>query len=354
MKKIAHFHPSASASSRFVLPLVEEERSRGFESVVYRSDLLSIFQCLAVGRPDIVIAHNSRSSILPLLLGRLCGVKRLIYFNHGVPFIGYRGTFLGMILRLCELVSLSLCDETITVSKTSKFLLKKASMRDSSVRIIESGSCCGLQIFEIEDSKSHCLRDTSFDVAGESGLCAQDLLLLFVGRAVSRKGYDFIINVFKDPSFVKEVFGKRVVLGLLGSSVAEFERRFGRVPQDIIPIGFKTDPTPWFHRADLLVLPSSHEGYSYVVLEAFASELSVMCSDVPGLRETAGFGRRALLIPLSYQSWIEAINDFFYEYANPAGGDNLSSAIRNRAKIFCRKFERQTFLRSYMEMIDEQ
>ena len=41
--------------------------------------------------PDIIITHNSTSSILPLFVSRLLNVKTIIYFNHGLPYVGYVG-----------------------------------------------------------------------------------------------------------------------------------------------------------------------------------------------------------------------------------------------------------------------
>lgn len=41
-------------------------------------------------RPDIVIAHMSRGAILPLISAFIARVPKRIYFNHGVPYIGYK------------------------------------------------------------------------------------------------------------------------------------------------------------------------------------------------------------------------------------------------------------------------
>jgi glycosyltransferase involved in cell wall biosynthesis len=43
-----------------------------------------------------------------------------------------------------------------------------------------------------------------------------------------------------------------------------------------------------YHGADLLALPSFHEGFGLPVLEAMAQETAVVCSDIPVLREVAG------------------------------------------------------------------
>ena len=42
-------------------------------------------------KPDIIICHNSLHSIIPLIISNLINIKRKVYFNHGVPFLGYKG-----------------------------------------------------------------------------------------------------------------------------------------------------------------------------------------------------------------------------------------------------------------------
>jgi glycosyltransferase involved in cell wall biosynthesis len=43
-----------------------------------------------------------------------------------------------------------------------------------------------------------------------------------------------------------------------------------------------------YHGADVLALPSFHEGFGLPVLEAMAQRTAVVCSDIPVLREVAG------------------------------------------------------------------
>ena len=53
-------------------------------------------------------------------------------------------------------------------------------------------------------------------------------------------------------------------------------------------LGFQTDVLPWMQVADAFVLTSRWEGLPLAFLEAAASELPAVCTDIPAIRELAG------------------------------------------------------------------
>ena len=53
----------------------------------------------------------------------------------------------------------------------------------------------------------------------------------------------------------------------------------------------------WYHAADAFVFPSTREGWGLAVLEAMASSLPVIASDIPVFREYLEPGRGVLLVP---------------------------------------------------------
>ncbi|MNQ97900.1 GDP-mannose-dependent alpha-(1-6)-phosphatidylinositol dimannoside mannosyltransferase [compost metagenome] len=62
--------------------------------------------------------------------------------------------------------------------------------------------------------------------------------------------------------------------------------------ENVIHIGFvDTEDTGALYRnASLFVMPSLYEGFGMPILEAFASKIPVVTSDIPVLREVAGDG----------------------------------------------------------------
>ena len=115
MKKIIHFHPNGKYSKKFINPLQLYEQKLGFKSIIV-NDLFTSNKNLQIDyvlkknnffifpfnfillilhiyrlKPDIIFCHNTTSAWAPLLVSRFLFIKNIIYFNHGLPFIGHKG-----------------------------------------------------------------------------------------------------------------------------------------------------------------------------------------------------------------------------------------------------------------------
>jgi glycosyltransferase involved in cell wall biosynthesis len=72
----------------------------------------------------------------------------------------------------------------------------------------------------------------------------------------------------------------------------------GRVPYEDVP--------PWYRSADLFVLPSEFDNSPNVALEAMASGLPVVATDVGGLRQYVRHGVNGELVPAGDSSALAA------------------------------------------------
>jgi len=61
--------------------------------------------------------------------------------------------------------------------------------------------------------------------------------------------------------------------------------------------GFQADPERWYHAMDLFVLPSYREGIPRAAMEAAASGLPIVATDVRGCRQVVRDGDNGLLVP---------------------------------------------------------
>ena len=66
-----------------------------------------------------IFVHNSTSALLPIFVSRLLNVKKIIYFNHGLPYVGYDGA-LRFFLKILEKINCGLAHTIITVSDDMK------------------------------------------------------------------------------------------------------------------------------------------------------------------------------------------------------------------------------------------
>jgi glycosyltransferase involved in cell wall biosynthesis len=92
---------------------------------------------------------------------------------------------------------------------------------------------------------------------------------------------------FQDYAAYRErVLARAEILGLeLGSDVV----LLGMVDDEELPL--------WYRAADAFVFPSRKEGWGLAVLEAMASSLPVVATDIPVFREYLLAGQDALMVP---------------------------------------------------------
>ncbi|MFC5604152.1 glycosyltransferase [Sporosarcina koreensis] len=117
----------------------------------------------------------------------------------------------------------------------------------------------------------------------ELGIPSDVELLLFVGNMIEAKGILDLIDAYKEV----QRDHPNAVLHMIGSSKDEgFMRKFEKHLSERIhhhePLPQK-EVAKWIAAADIFVLPSHHEGFGLVALEAMAVGTTVVASDVGGL-----------------------------------------------------------------------
>jgi glycosyltransferase involved in cell wall biosynthesis len=122
------------------------------------------------------------------------------------------------------------------------------------------------------------------------GLCAEEPIALFVGRLERRKGLDLLLTAWAE--MIRRPALPRLLLvgpGNVEGWMAQV-RTLG-LENRITFLGGREDVACLYRAADLFVFPSRSEGCPNAVLEAMASGLPVVATDVAGNREVVGGDR---------------------------------------------------------------
>ena len=359
--RIIHFHPDVRSAKKFVAPLMQAEKNLGHDTglvvssapsdvgsakiVTFDLSLKNILKLpivlwqlrsfLKENKPDVVICHNSKSALLPLFSAFWVGVPVRVYFNHGVPFIGYAG-IVRWGLKTLEYGNLVLATSVLTVSRDMLNLLRAMTL-NTKLNLISSGSACGIELKdyfpvprnEIEWRKKY-------------GLNTQDLIVLFIGRPQKRKGFDFSLRLFLD-----QIPDTHIKLVVCGATHGDVRRVIHEVPQNIIPLGFIENVAEVMSYADVILLPSRHEGLSYVALEAQASGTLVVASDIPGLRCAIEHEVTGFLVPLNdSKHYVDIIRQV-------DRNRKCFLPIQQRAAIAVKRFSRDVFMEDYGRFLNK-
>ena len=343
--KIIHIHPSLSMALKFVAPLIDYERSLGYQSqlIVFKSEkenqsqlcfdlrvnnlnlLIEIFKFIVFLRkyqPDIIFCHNSTQATIPLFFSKLLKIKTIIYFNHGVPYLGYRGV-LKKILYMIEFLNCSLSHKTITVSPDMKKYLDNIK---PNTYIIHHGSACGIVLPKNSSQKQLHKRKT--------------FVVTFVGRLKLRKGIrqlTEILDFFEKTRMIKFIF--------CGFSNDEFYKFTKRKFKNLECLGFIDNVNEILAESDIFLLPSNHEGLPYSILEAMLNKNFIIANNIPGINNIVKNNYNGVLINNNdSKKFIRVISNFINNKID------YEKYVNNSLKTI-RKYDRNKFLKEYNKFI---
>ncbi|MDN6233351.1 MAG: glycosyltransferase [Staphylococcus simulans] len=123
----------------------------------------------------------------------------------------------------------------------------------------------------------------------------QDFKVMAMGRLSPEKGFDILIEGFKDA--VKEnPTAKLYILGEgpLRSNLEQLIRKL-QLEDNVFLVGQKRNPFNIMKQCDVFALTSHYEGQSMVLLEALTVGVNVLASNIPANRYVLRYGDFGIL-----------------------------------------------------------
>lgn len=219
---------------------------------------------------DIVHIHAiGPSLIIPIV--RILGMKAVMT-HHGPDYDRQKwGKLSKSILKLGEKLGGKYANHVIVISQHIHNIVQKKCPLQKNISLIYNGvnlTCSPI-------NKDY-LKELGLDKAS---------YILAVGRFVKEKGFDLLINAFKN------IEDKNVKLVIAGDADHEdqYSHSLKKMAQNsnIILTGFiqKEKLAQLYNSARLFVLPSFHEGLPISLLEAMNCHCDVLVSDIPANKE---------------------------------------------------------------------
>jgi glycosyltransferase involved in cell wall biosynthesis len=239
-------------------------------------ELLRAWRLLWQGRgsdnlQSIAYCHTTKFALLPLLMSRLLGVGQVIYFNHGVPYLGHRGP-VRWALWMLEQANMAVAHRVLTVSPSMARVLRPGDADHPWRYSTYPGSSSGIR--EADDVNSATVR------LGRRTRTRPGVRYLYAGRLQRRKGIFVLLQAWQAHSahFPDDELW---LCGFDAQQLAADQKEVASLPRVVVK-GYITQMAAVYADVDVVISPSFHEGFGYTLLEGAARGCGIVSSAVPG------------------------------------------------------------------------
>ncbi|MBF0402821.1 glycosyltransferase [Candidatus Magnetominusculus xianensis] len=230
-------------------------------------------------KPDILVTYLIHADLFGRICGRAFGIKRIVCYQ--------RGSLLNWeFLRTFDRLTKPLVTKYIVQTETAKEELT-AALKISGEKIAVIGNAIDTTTFDLDKAAKK----------KELGLNPNNKTIVCVGNLREGKGHEYLLDAFE------ELFSKRfpgINLLIVGGG-----QKKKQLVEQIKPftsqanihfLGSRDDVREILKISDLFVLPTLYEGMSNAIMEAMASKVAIITTDIPVNAELAG--DTAVLVPI--------------------------------------------------------
>ncbi len=262
------------------------------------ADLIALVRYLRLFRklrPDILSAGTPKAGLLATLGARLAGVATRIYTVRGLRSETARG-WRAALLRFAERTAAASATHVVCVSPSlaAEYASRGFAPRNR-IRVLGSGSSNGVDTERFSPPGA----EDRARARDRLRIPADALVVGFVGRLVRDKGVEDLAAAFQ--ALFREYPDVYLLLAGEfedGDAVSRRVRTELEEHPRVAVLGFVEDPVAAYHAMDVLVLPSSREGFPNAVLEGSACALPVVAYDATGSRDAVAPGTTGQLAEL--------------------------------------------------------
>lgn len=256
------------------------ERPKKFDLRIYARGLQNILSRLKETPVHIIHSHFQLGSVTALLIRRALQAKGLVRTAHGAFRWEWSNTFVGWLCRqfFTQWVFPVGFDIEVGVSQHITQSLDRrlgALIAGKSARLIYNG---------IDPGRFQTANPSPEDRTA-LGLDQRTLVVGSVGRLTKQKGYTFLLEAV--PKVIDKIPNIQFLIvgdGELRERLCQQIERLG-LQGKVVLAGARNHIESIYGLFDLFVLPSLWEGLPTVILEAMASGVPVVATNIPGTRE---------------------------------------------------------------------
>jgi len=249
---------------------------------------------------DIIHCHTPVGGVLARLAGKYCFHTRMIYTAHGFHF--YKGASLinWLLYYPVERICAHYTDILITINHEDYQRARHFTFHDGGkVYYVPGVGIDTHQINEININREIKCK--------ELGISPDTFIILSVGELNKNKNHEIALKAvakLKNKNFVYLICGQ----GNLLKYLKLLSKKLG-ISDNVIFLGYRSDIFEIYKIADIFLFPSFREGLPVAVMEAMATGLPIVCSDIRGNIDLVCDGQNGYLVDChDVEGFAEKIN----------------------------------------------
>ncbi|MEN9337276.1 MAG: hypothetical protein RLZZ500_2263 [Bacteroidota bacterium] len=288
---------------KFIYHFIEFERNLTIRSTARAIGQLRLL--VKNLKPNLIHAHFSSAALL-LALTKTKEFPPCLATIQGSIYLATPNYFTKFFYKIAEIYSAKKLDYFYVLTDDDYTSIKGYSKNV----FLQKAKGFGVNLAKFDTSKMHTIQNSNFI------LDANKNTLIYVGRLVSFKGFNFVLRVFDglDKRYPEKF--QLILCGTFdkihGSDLNSDEKNIFENNKNIIKCGFVSDVRPYLLKADLNIFPSTREGMPVNLMESIAMGVPVITSNHRGCRHVVTpFINGVIVENFNLEIWIKKINEYF-------------------------------------------
>jgi glycosyltransferase involved in cell wall biosynthesis len=265
--------------------------SRSFNPL---KDLITSFQLashIKTLKPDIIISSSPKGGLVVTLVNLFFQLPR-IHILSGILWSDKKHSLLNRIAKIIDFITFKFSKLIYLDSQSQIDFLLRYNIPKVRLSLIANGSMKGVNLNKFEYNK------TDIQIKKKRyNLSDQTLILLFLGRISPEKGIETylssIIELFNEGYDIKGLIVGRDEKNIL----KKYRKKNLDFHQYFQYFEYTDQPEFFLQLADIVLIPSSREGFCEVAIEASACEVPVVGFNVIGLTDSIKQNESGFLVP---------------------------------------------------------
>lgn len=283
---------------------------------------INLWRIFKQEHPEIIHLNSSKIGGLGALMGRILGVKKIIFTAHGWAFNENRNWLSRIVIKFLSWLTIILAHQTIVINqKEYHQVIKWPFVTNNKLKLIYNG-IKPIYFLNKQEAQKHFTNQIK----------DSDLVVGTIAELHKNKGLKYAIKAFgklvkkhKNIKFI--IIGEGEERDYLENKIKKYN-----LENNIFLIGEIKEANQYLKAFDIFVLPSLKEGLPFVLLEAGLAKLPVITTKVGGVPEIIKNNFSGILVERKEDDEIETALEQLItgQEKRQQLGENLNTVIKEK------------------------